>query len=67
MLMLSIEVSIVNTEGHSQRNTEEGRPSGAAVKFARSALVAQGSPVQIPGVDRALLVNHAVVGIPQIK
>ena len=32
-----------------------GRTSGAAGKFARSALVARGSPVQIPGADIALL------------
>ena len=31
------------------------RPGGAAVKFTRSALVAQGSPVRIPGTDMALL------------
>ena len=30
------------------------RPSGAAVECARSALVAWGSPVLIPGVDMAL-------------
>ena len=28
-----------------------GQPSGRAVKFAGSALVAQGSPVQIQGMD----------------
>ena len=32
-----------------------GRPGGAAVKFSRSALEAQGSSVRIPGVDMALL------------
>ena len=31
------------------------QPSGAAVKFARSASAAWGSPVQIPGVDMAHL------------
>ena len=31
-----------------------GRPGGAALKFARSASVAQGSPVWIPGADMAL-------------
>ena len=30
-------------------------PGGTAVKCARSALVARGSPVQIPGVDMAPL------------
>ena len=32
-----------------------GRPSGAAVKFARSTSVAQDSPVQILGVDMSPL------------
>ena len=32
-----------------------GWPSGAAVKFSCSTSVAQGSPVQIQGVDMALL------------
>ena len=32
-----------------------GRPHGTEVKFACSALAAQGSPVRIPGADMALL------------
>ena len=45
-----------------------GRPGGTAVKHAHSALTAQGSPVQIPGVDMALLgASHAVAGVPHIK
>ena len=32
-----------------------GQPGGAAVKCARSALVAHGSPVWIPGADMAPL------------
>ena len=32
-----------------------GRPGGAVVKCARSALAARGSLVRIPGVDMALL------------
>ena len=32
-----------------------GQPGGAAVKFARSASAAWGSPVQLLGVDVALL------------
>ena len=32
-----------------------GRPRGTEVKFAQSTLVAQGSPVGIPGVDMAPL------------
>ena len=39
------------------RNIFRGWPSGAAVKFARSASVAQGSPVRILGADTAPLVN----------
>ena len=34
-----------------------GRPSGAAVKCARSALAAQGLLVQIPGADMAPLIR----------
>ena len=34
---------------------DRGRPGGAAVKCARSASVAQGLPVRIPGADMALL------------
>ena len=45
-----------------------GRPGGTAVKCARSASAAQGSLVQIPGVDVAPLgKSHAVVGVPYIK
>ena len=38
-----------------QKLAEWGWPSGAAVKFAHSASVAEGSPVQIAGVDMARL------------
>ena len=31
----------------------QGQPSGTAVKFAQSTLAARGSPVWIPGVDKA--------------
>ena len=49
-------------------STTWGWPSGAAAKFTHSTLAAQGSPVQIPGADMALLgKSHAVVGIPHIK
>ena len=44
-----------------------GQPGGAAVKCARSASAAWGSPVRIPGADMALLGSHAVVGVPHIK
>ena len=37
------------------RKQEGGRPGGAVVKFARSALAARGSPVRIPGADMAPL------------
>ena len=33
----------------------EGRPGGAAVRVARSALAARGSPVRMPGADMAPL------------
>ena len=36
----------------------EGQPGGAAVKCAHSALVAQGSPVQIVGADMARLIKE---------
>ena len=45
-----------------------GQPGGTAVKSAYSTSVAQGLPVQIPGVDMAPLgKSHAVAGIPHIK
>ena len=45
-----------------------GWPGGAAVKCARSALMALGSLVRILGVDMAPLgKSHAVVGVPRIK
>ena len=37
------------------KNYGQGRPGGAAIKFSRSALAAQGSLVQILGVDVAPL------------
>ena len=37
------------------KETFRGRPGGAAVKFARSAAAAWGSPVWILGADMALL------------
>ena len=36
-----------------KEGSSRGWPRGTAVKFARSASVAQGSPVQIPGADTA--------------
>ena len=45
-----------------------GRPCGTAVKCTCSALVAQGSPIRIPGADMAPLgKSHAVAGVPRIK
>ena len=45
-----------------------GRPGGTAVKFSRSVSAAQGSQVQIPGMDMAPLgKSHAVIGVPHIK
>ena len=43
------------------------RPSGTAVKCARSASAAWGSLVRIPGGDMHRLASHAVAGIPHIK
>ena len=37
--------------GFKKTGIFRGQPGGAAVKSARSALAAQGSPVWIPGVD----------------
>ena len=42
-------------EGESIETDGEGRPRGAAVKFAHSTLVARGSLVWIPGADMAAL------------
>ena len=51
-----------------ENRDDTGLPDGAAVKLARSALAAQGSPVWIPGADVAPLgKSHAVVGVPHIK
>ena len=38
-----------------EETTPGGRPSGTAVKWARSTLAARGSPVRIPGEDKAPL------------
>ena len=48
------------TASHRQKRELKGmewqsRPGGTEVKFTHSASVARGSPVQIPGVDMALL------------
>ena len=43
---------------------KRGRPIGAVVKFAHSALVAWGSPVLILG---APLSSNAVAGAPHVK
>ena len=40
---------------HTQKTAHRGWPAGTVVKFAHSALAAQGSPVRIPGVDTAQL------------
>ena len=38
-----------------KNRSSRGWPGGAAIKFTCSTLVAQGSPVRIPGADMALL------------
>ena len=43
------------------------RPSGAAVKYAHSALVAQGSPVQIPGAAMAPVIKPCCGRHPTYK
>ena len=49
------------------KTTSGGWPSGTAVKCARSALAAQGSPIQIPGADMALLRKPCPGGITHTK
>ena len=44
-----------------------GQPGGAAVKFTCSALVAQGSLVQIPGADMTLIVKPCCGRHPTYK
>ena len=45
-----------------------GRPGGAVIRCARSAAVAWGSLVRIPGANMAPLgKRHAMVGVPCIK
>ena len=49
------------------KSAHRGRPSGAVVKFAHSALAAQGSLVWVPGTDLAPLTKPYCGGIPHIK
>ena len=42
-------------------------PGGVVVKFTRSTSVAQGLPVQIPGVDMALLIKPCCGRRPTYK
>ena len=51
----------------SKINGKRGRPGSIAVKFARSASVAWGSPVQIPGADVAPLVKPRCGRRPSYK
>ena len=51
----------------SKSKVVQGRPVGAAVKFAHSASVAQGSPVRIPGADMALLIKPCCGRRPTYK
>ena len=47
--------------------TMSGQPGGTAVKFTRSASVAQGSLVRIPGVDMAPLGTSCCGRCPTYK
>ena len=49
------EYTARNVPNKYYKGMSGGQPSGAAVKFARSALVAWGLPVRIPGADMAPL------------
>ena len=49
------------------KRTAWGWPGGAAVKCAHSALVAPGSPVRIPGTDKAQLVKPCCGRRPTYK
>ena len=54
----SAKAAVVGGLGYRQclqKERQRGRPSGTVVKFACSALVAQGLPVWIPGTDMAPL------------
>ena len=58
----------INKTFHSKIVKSRSQPSGAAVKCARSASVAQHSRIRIPGAGMAPLgKSHAVVGVPHIK
>ena len=48
---------VMTQHGYSEVSLSGGWPGGAAVQFVRSASVARGSPVRIPGADMAPLVK----------
>ena len=48
----------------TRKEVLQGWPGGIVVKFACSALVAQGSQVQILGMDLALLIKPCCDGVP---
>ena len=50
-----------------KKHWSRGQLGGAGVECTRSTSVAWGAPVRIPGVDMALLVSHAVAGLPHVK
>ena len=52
---------------HLLEKRSGGWPGGAVLKFASSALVAQGSPVGIPGVVMAPLVKPCCGRCPTYK
>ena len=51
----------------SLSTTPGGRPSGRVVKFTRSASVARGSPVQIPGLDLHTACQAMLTDVPHRK
>ena len=53
--LLKTVLEVLATVVSQEKEIKGGWPDGAAVKCARSALVAWGSPIRIPGADMAPL------------
>ena len=60
-------VKDMNSQFIKQRRWNGGWPGGMVVKFAHCALAAQGSLVQIPRADLALLIKPRCGGASRIK